>query len=332
MQWPKFASSPVLGGIGCIVLAAVVLALGDGLVKIVSAQVSVWQLVFLRSLVALPLVAILVALGVSRRTLWPKRASWVVLRSVLLVAMWVIVYVALTQLTLPVVSAGLYSAPILISIMVALQPGRSLSTREIVGVALGLVGVLILLRPGDAAFTPMLFLPLAGAVLYALAAMITASRCRDESPICLALGMHLLFLLVGVAGLVLTPFFSPGPVSGPSVTFIASGWHALDVTKLIWIAPLIVALAAIAVTASIAMARAYQMAPEPMVAAGDYSYLVFSGFWSLVLFAQVPDTTSVLGMALIALAGISATRGGDCGAHHGRRYRERISGVGRVAG
>lgn len=306
-----FRVSPAQGGLGCIVFAAVVLALGDGLVKIVSDHVSVWQLVFLRSLVALPMIAMLTTFVRSASMLRPRRPGWVVLRSVLLVAMWGIVYLALTQLTLPVVSAGLYTAPILISLMVALRPGRALARMEIVGVAIGFAGVLILLRPGGSAFSLMMLLPVGGAVLYALAAVLTASRCRDESPLAMALAMHVLFLIVGVAGLVAVPSLAPESVSDPSLVFVATGWHAIAMTSAVWIGPLIAGLAAIAVAASIAMARAYQMASAPMVAAGDYSYLAFSGFWSLVLFSQVPDMLAMVGMVLIALAGVAATRGGD---------------------
>ncbi|MGN8159913.1 DMT family transporter [Salinisphaera sp. RV14] len=320
MSWTGMRSSPAAGGVGCIVLAAVILALGDGLVKIASAEISVWQLVFLRALVALPLIAIVMASGASRGGVWPKRVSWVALRSLLLVLMWLLVYLALTRLPLPVVSAGLYSSPIIIALMVAVRPGRSLSRRETVGVTLGFAGVLILLRPGGAAFSPMLLLPLVAAALYAFAAVITASRCREESPVCLALGMQLLFLVVGGIGLVIAPMLAPAGDLGSGVAFLAHGWQAMDIEVFVRLAPLIVGLAVIAVTASIAMARAYQMAPAPMVAAGDYSYLAFSGFWSLVLFGQIPDRLAVLGMALIALAGIAATRG-ERGRHAVNRGR-----------
>lgn len=306
-----FRISPAAGGLGCIVFAAVVLALGDGLVKIVSDQVSVWQLVFLRSLIAVPMIALLATFARSSGVSRPRRPGWVALRSLLLVGMWIIVYLALTRLTLPVVSAGLYTAPVLISLLVALRPGRALARMELVGVTLGFAGVLVLLRPGGSAFSPMMLLPVGGAVLYALAALITASRCRAESPLIMALAMHMLFLIVGSVGLAVVPSFAATRVSDPGLAFITTGWHAITMTSAVWIGPLLAGLAAIAVAASVAMARAYQMAPAPLVAVGDYSYLVFSGFWSLMLFGQVPDVLAIVGMALIALAGVVGTRGND---------------------
>ncbi|WP_423821952.1 DMT family transporter [Salinisphaera sp. SPP-AMP-43] len=314
-------ASPAAGGLGYIVLAAVVLALGDGLVKIVSHTVSVWQLIFIRSVVALPLLWVLLLTRrapLARRT---KNLGWLGLRSVLLVAMWILVYLALTQLSLPSVSAALYSAPVLITVMSALAPGRRLGRGEIGAVALGFVGVLVLLRPGTSAFSPMLILPLVGAVFYALAAMLTASHCREESPLLMALGVHMVFLFAGLLGLLGTSVVSLPASWQESAPFVATGWHTLSIPALAEVAPIVVALAVIAVVASAAMARAYQMAPAPLVAAGDYSYLVFSALWSLLLFSHVPDLWAIGGMLMIAVAGVCATGGGSPGAARVPRAR-----------
>ena len=88
------------GGLAYIVLAAVVLALGDGLVKLLSAQISVWQLVVLRGLVAVPLLGVFMC-RFARHGLRAKHRFWVGVRSLLLVAMWILVYLALAGLALP---------------------------------------------------------------------------------------------------------------------------------------------------------------------------------------------------------------------------------------
>lgn len=297
-----------VGGLGYIVLAAVALALADGLVKILSSEISVWQLMVLRALVALPILAVVAARRGAGR-LWPKRPGWVALRSLLLVAMWVLVYVALTGLPLPSVSAALYCSPLLITLFCALMPGRGLSRGEAGAVVLGFVGVLVLLRPGTQAFSPMLWLPLAGAALYALAALLTATHCRDESPLALAAGVQLAFLIAG--GLALTGFFLVATPTGwhEAAPFVADAWQPVAGDALPKVAAFIGALAVIAVVASAAMARAYQIAPAPLVAAGDYSYLVFSALWSVLLFDHLPDIWAWTGITLIVIAGLLATRG-----------------------
>jgi drug/metabolite transporter (DMT)-like permease len=54
---------------------------------------------------------------------------------------------------------------------------------------------------------------------------------------------------------------------------------------------------------SIGLAQAYQSAPPSIIATFDYSYLLFAGLWSYLVFAEAPNLPTMAGMALIALAG-----------------------------
>ena len=59
---------------------------------------------------------------------------------------------------------------------------------------------------------------------------------------------------------------------------------------------------------SIGAAVAYQNGPPAMIGAFDFAYVGFAVIWGLVFFAEVPDLTSMLGMALIVGAGILSLR------------------------
>lgn len=293
-------SLPRVGtGLGFIVLAAVLLALGDGVIKLVSGQITVWQLVLLRSMIAVPALLVLLFLRRSR-SIWPKQKLWVGVRSLLLVGMWLLVYAALPSLDMPTVSAALYTAPLLICVLSAISSGR-LKEANLSAVTIGFVGVLVLLRPGTDAFSPMLLLPLAAAVLYAFAALVTGCQCREESPLAMSLAFNLGFLGVGAFGVLLLAW-QPWPALAAESPFVLG--HLQPVT---WtMGGVVVLLAAIMVVANVSMARAYQIGPAPVVAAGDYSYLVFSALWSIVLFKTLPDTVSCIGIGLILWAGLQS--------------------------
>jgi len=299
----------LIDGLFFIVIAAFALSLGDGLVKITSTHASLWQLLMLRSLIAVPLL-----IGVIRtrggRSLKPNNSLWVGVRSLLLVAMWIAVYVAVASLPLPTVSAALYTAPLIITLLSGLAPGRRLAAGEIGAVVVGFVGVLMLLQPGGSAFSVVLWLPLAGALCYALAALVTGSRCREESPLLLSLILNVAFLLVGTimtTGLTLWPVAAELRGAAP---FVLNGWQTITSTALLPVAGLVTMLALIMVVANTSMARAYQIGPAPVIAAGDYSYLVFSCLWSLLLFGEAPTALGALGIALIVAAGLWASAAG----------------------
>ena len=66
----------------------------------------------------------------------------------------------------------------------------------------------------------------------------------------------------------------------------------------------IVACSLLNLTANIMLARAYQTAESSWLAPYDYCYLVFAAFWGYIVWGTVPDLGTVVGMALIAVAGI----------------------------
>ena len=63
-------------------------------------------------------------------------------------------------------------------------------------------------------------------------------------------------------------------------------------------------LAVLIVAISSGIAKAYQCAPPAIIAAFDYSYLVFAAFWSFAIFSEVPDAATIAGMILITGAGL----------------------------
>ena len=52
------------------------------------------------------------------------------------------------------------------------------------------------------------------------------------------------------------------------------------------------------------VARAYQIAPSQIIGTFDYAYLVSAAIWGFVFFVETPDTFTVIGMALITIAGL----------------------------
>lgn len=67
-------------------------------------------------------------------------------------------------------------------------------------------------------------------------------------------------------------------------------------------------LAAAILIGSIGAAIAYQNGPSALIGTFDFAYVRFAVVWGMVFFADVPDTTSTLGMLLIVGAGMLSLR------------------------
>ncbi|MCG8359471.1 MAG: DMT family transporter [Kiloniellales bacterium] len=273
-----------------IVTAVLALSLGDAVIKATSLSLPLWQMFVLRSAMALP---VLLWLARRRGPIAFGSIFWVLVRSVLLVLMWLSYYMALPLMPLSLAAATYYTAPILITAIAALLACRWPAPRALLAIALGFGGVILVLRPDTSGFQIATLLPLLAAFLYACAMVLTWAKCRDADPFALALALNVAFI---IAGMIL------GLFSGRDGSFVFRPWQSLNVTLI----GITVALAVATLIGSVGAAIAYQNGPPAMVAALDYSYLVFSLIWAVLFFAERPDFLSLAGIVVIAGAGILA--------------------------
>ncbi|MEM7777720.1 MAG: DMT family transporter [Pseudomonadota bacterium] len=285
-------------GIGLIVASVLTMAFADAVVKLVSGHLTVWQVFVARSLVAIPaLVALLAVAGDGLRLCAPV---WTLIRAALLVMTWLAFYAALPVLSLSVAATAVYTNPIIIALLSAAVIGEPVTARQWLGVLLGFGGVLAILKPGTEAFSWFTLLPLAGAGLYALAMVLTRSKCQDEAPLMLALMLHVLFLVTGALatiGLALIGFEATTRATYP---FLLGDWAPMDAED--W--GLMVLIGVLSAAYFAGVARAYQIAPPSIIATFDYAYLVSAALWGFVFFTETPDSLTVLGMIMITFAGL----------------------------
>jgi drug/metabolite transporter (DMT)-like permease len=293
-------------GVATMVATALAMSFGDAVVKLVSADFTVWQIYVARSALAIPMIVALLAArrprAVLPRALLPRALGWAVVRSLLLMAMWIAFYMALPLLSLSVVAAAYYTGPLFITLFGALLIGEPVGARRWCAIAIGFIGVLVILKPGGEAFDPLALLPVVAAVFYAGAAIVTRAKLAEENPFALSLILNLAFLAVGVLATAGLALWQPDVADGAAYRFMLGTWSVMGVRE--W--AVMALLAGLIVVISSGVAKAYQCAPPAVIAAFDYSYLVFAALWSLAIFAEAPSMTTLSGMALIAGAGLLA--------------------------
>lgn len=292
--------------VGTIVGTVLALSLGDALIKALGGggTLGLWQLFAVRSALTLPvlLVGALVLFGGAH--LRPRAIRWMLLRSLLLTAMWIAYYASLPHLPhlpLAVAAAAYYTLPLFIVLFAALFGGETVGRSRWTGVGLGFLGILLVLRPGTDAFSPAAVLPLMAAMLYAAAMILTRTKCRDEHPATLALGLNATFVVTGALGLLWgLAFGAPG-----STGFLSTAWAPMGGAE--WRSVAI--LASLILIASVGTAFAYQNAPASTVGTFDFAYVGFALVWGALFFAERPDAVALAGIGLIVAAGVLAVRG-----------------------
>lgn len=205
----------------------------------------------------------------------------VLLRAFCLVSATVVNFTAIGQLPLSVTSAILFFAPVFVCLFAQPILGEVITRRHWVGVALGFVGVLLIVWPFGAAINWYAVLMIYPAAAMAMYQVLTRLLSDQVTP-------GVLQFYTGALGtLALFPF-------------AIVVWEAPD-SGLGWV--LLCAIGAFAWAGHEALTRAHAFAPASTLAPFGYSFVIYLTIAGWLLFSEVPEIRVVLGAVLIFAAG-----------------------------
>jgi len=294
----------MLLGMLSLCLGVLVFSLQDPLVKAVSAAYPVTEVMAIRAIVALPILIVIVHADVGLRALLSRRFGMLTLRAFIQFSSYTSYYLAIAALPLADAVALYFMAPLFIMLLAGPYLGERVSWQTLATVLIGLVGVIVMLRPGAGLFDWAALLSLGSAFLYGFSQLMARKIADTESSTVMAFYQNGAYLTgaVLVAGL----FWLAGISHAvhPSLEFLVRPW--------VWPAlPDFLKMAACGFVASagmILLSQAYRLAPANRVATFEYTGIIWSPLWGFLFFAEVPRSTTVLGAALIIGAGLLAFR------------------------
>ena len=280
-----------------VVAAMALFGLIDNFIRLAARTGGLWEFHFLRSIVAL---AILVTVArVMRVRLRPHSPRRVVARSLLNTVAMVIYFGCLGLMPIAQVVAGLYTAPLFVVIFSYLFWGDRVGPRRILAVLIGFAGILLVIRPDQSGLTLLSLLPVLSGASYALGNMATRRWCAGEGTLTLLGGFFACMLAVGAAGCVVIAVVQPAVAAGAD-GFITRGW--------VWptgIFGLMVLVQGVGSLIGVGLSiRAYQVADATLVAVFENTLLAFATLWAFLLWGEWPAPSALLGLGLIALAGV----------------------------
>ncbi|WP_245710944.1 DMT family transporter [Citreimonas salinaria] len=275
------AASRSFTGILMMCAGVACLSVNDAIGKTLAADYSPVQILFLRNVIALP-VAILIALRMGgTAALRSYRPVAHLVRAVLWLCAATLFFTGLTYLGLAEATTLVFAAPVFITALSALLLKEHVGWRRWSAVLVGFLGVLVVVRPGSAAFQPAALFPVATALFYA-ALMISARWVDPRESV-----WTLMLYLVG-AGALLSGIVSP---------FV---WAAIRAEDL-W---LFFAIALFGTAGMTMMTQAFRFAPAAVVAPFDYSALLWATMLGWLIWNEIPDLATYVGAGIIILSGL----------------------------
>lgn len=286
-----------LAAAGAILIYAAVIGFTDNYVRVIAAEAGLWQFHAIRSAMALALVALLAV--PLRLRLRPVNLRAVLARSAIHGTAMLIYFGALAFLPVAQVAAGLFTAPIFVLLISRFAYGQQIGPVRIAAVAVGFLGVVLVLGPTAVSGASLAaLLPVLAGLMYAMGNIATREWCGQESAETLTSGFFAALGVLGLAGLALLALF-PLVVPEGTAGFVQRGWVWPSAHFWFWT----FVQAAGSLFGVGMMVRAYQMAAASRVSVFEYIILPASAFWGWLIWGETLTPMAVLGMALIATAG-----------------------------
>jgi drug/metabolite transporter (DMT)-like permease len=289
-------------GMLSLCLGVLVFSLQDPLVKAVSSTYPVTEVMAIRSIVALPILVLLVHADVGLQAIASRRFALLTMRAFIQFASYTVYYLAIAALPLADAVALYFMAPLFIMALAGTYLGEHVSWQTLATVLLGLVGVLVMLRPGAGLFDWAALLSLGSAALYGFSQLMARKIGDTESSTVMAFYQNGAYL-VGAA-VVAGTFHLAGiaHAAHPSLEFLVRPWLWPTMSDFLKMA----ACGFVASAGMILLSQAYRLAPANRVATFEYTGILWSPLWGFLFFAEVPRSTTVIGAALIIGAGLLA--------------------------
>ena len=275
-------AAPPLTGITLMALATLIFAVQDATTKTLTVTLPVGQIVFVR-FAAFFLFALLFAhrgdgIRVAARSAAPARQ---VVRCLLMCSEIALFVFALRILGLAEIHALFSCFPLIVAALSVPMLGERVGWRRWLAVIVGLIGTLLILRPGSAVFDPYALIPLVCAVIYALYNLLTRQVSRHDR-------FSTSLLYFGAVGML------------ASLPFALLGWQAPTSHEWLFLG----ALCLTSISAHLMLIKALELTEAVVLQPFHYLILPWAMLIGVFVYGERLDAATLAGAAIVVGSGV----------------------------
>ncbi|RME16754.1 MAG: DMT family transporter [Alphaproteobacteria bacterium] len=275
-------STPRLG-IALMIAATFVFAMQDGISRHLAGEYNVFMVTMVRYWFFAAFVVVIASrrAGGVRAAAATRQPVLQAVRALLLIVEIMVTVYSFVVLGLIPTHAIFASYPLIIAALSGPLLGERVGPWRWAAIAAGFAGILIILRPGLAVFTPAALIPLAAAFLFALYGLFTRLAARHDSTN--------------------TSFFWTGTVGALGMTAVGAWfWEPMRAPDWGWMGLLCLSGA----FGHYLLIRCYEVAEASAVQPFAYFQLVFVTLMAIPVFGETLEPNIALGAALVVFAGL----------------------------
>ena len=278
------APQNILRGIFLMLCAVLLFASMDATAKWLTAKYPVPMLVWARYLVHCVLMLVFLFPSHGRRLWYSPRPGLQIARALMLLGVTGFTMLGFRLLSLTVATTIAFVAPLLVGLLAGPVLKEKVGAIQAVALLVGLVGVVLIARPGGE-------VPLLGVVFAGLGAL------------CYTVYQLLTRMLAPFESSVTMLFYTA--LVGTLMSSLALPWTWTEIHPGGLDTFLICMLGVLGGSGHYLLIRAFRITPASTLAPFLYAQLVWAGLLDLIIFAHLPDGTTWIGIALIVAAGLA---------------------------
>lgn len=207
-----------------------------------------------------------------------------VLRGLLLVACSLLAFMSLQRMPVAEFTAIGMLTPLAVTLLARFFMHEHVSPLRWLFVTGGMVGALLIVRPGGSMSPEDAWLPLIMVMAYASFQTLTSHMAKTENP--------------------MTLHFYTGLVGAVLASVLVPGWWTTELSAMQWLQLCIVGT--MGTLGHYLLILAFAKAPAVTITPFLYSGIAFATLGGWLVFSHIPDRVAVFGMLLIALCGLGA--------------------------
>ncbi len=267
-----------------MLIAALTMTLQSAIVKDLGATIDSFEIAFFRGLFG-SLLVLPVAMRRLRMRDLSHNLGLHTGRAIAGAGSLICTFYAFTAMPLADATAIMFTMPMFMIVLAVPFLGETAGWGRTTATLIGFLGVIVVVRPGTAAFDPVSLIALLGALLHAVVGVFVKKMARVEPPELIMLYFSLFAMVV---------FLVP--------TFYV--WHTPTPVEL----ALLGVVAVLGIVNQVCFIAACRIGEMTVVAPLDYSRLLFAGILGYAVFGEVPDELAALGALVIVASGFLILR------------------------
>ncbi|HSG36384.1 MAG TPA: DMT family transporter [Paracoccaceae bacterium] len=262
-------------------LAFAVYATNDVIVKFLGGDYSPVQTIFFSTLFSFPLAVLMIMRDQAPGTLRPVHPGWMMARTVATLITGVTAFYAFSVLPLAQTYTILFASPLLITLLAIPVLGERIHIRRGIAIVVGLIGVVVALRPGETQLGLGHMAAVVAAIGGSFASVVVRRIGSDERPIVI----------------MLYPMMANFFVMGAALGFVYEPMPATHIG-------LVAIMAILGSAAGLIIIGAYKSGEAIVVAPMQYSQIIWAAIFGYFIFSESVDLYTAVGAMIIIASGL----------------------------